>query len=117
MTGFKDWNVPLMENTAKELRKLGHSVLVPIPDKDINVAMPRDCAMVCEVDTIVMCPGWEKSDGCWTEWRLAVRCKKSIYYINGKFNKTEFQNWNQTRWVLRTSPSQYSAISRMRPSR
>ena len=47
MTGFPDWNVPLMEKIAKQLRALGHEVLLPKPEADINVAMTRDCAMVC----------------------------------------------------------------------
>jgi|SRR5215472_3445926 len=109
MTGFPDWNVPYMEKIAKELRALGHEVLLPKPEQDIRVAMSNDCAMVCQVDGIVMCPGWEKSDGCFTEWRLAVRCKKDIYYINswslgdvpnadekifGIYDKTKEKIWN-----------------------
>ena len=50
MTGYPDWNVPLMEKIAKDLLARGHEVLLPKPEEDIRIAVTNDCKMVCEVD-------------------------------------------------------------------
>jgi Domain of unknown function (DUF4406) len=110
MQGVKDFNFPLFNLVADQLRAAGHEVFNPA-ERDlerhngVNIAnetgsvaqaqaehgfslrdaLADDTQFICkEADGIVMLPGWEYSNGALAEWNLA-RALKKVYPNYGIF--------------------------------
>jgi len=98
MRGIPHFNFPRFHAVTSLLRKDGHTVFNPA-EKDIErlgndlsagnptgdekqaanegfslrQALAEDCEFICkQADTVMMLPGWEKSNGAQAEQRLAV---------------------------------------------
>lgn len=87
MTGLPEFNYPAFEAAAFELRANGDLVFSPhefLPptkpsQKDLRRAFAAYARFICEdADTIVLLPGWEKSQGATAELALAKCCGLSI---------------------------------------
>lgn len=86
MTGYPDYNIPLFNDVAGQLRKMGHRVYNPaeypyngMKEFPIRQAFASYSTFIClEADTIVLLPGWEKSLGVSAELALAKNCGLSI---------------------------------------
>jgi hypothetical protein len=82
MRGQKNLNFPRFHDVTAKLRGLGHVVLNPAENfkGEVNVPFARcmavDLAQVCEVDGIVMLPGWEESRGARLELQTALTLDK-----------------------------------------
>lgn len=89
MRGYPDLNYPEFHRVAALLRAEGHIVYNPAEfehhgDFPIREAFAEYLAFICNrADTIVMLPGWEKSQGAMAEYMAAVNCGIDIQ-IYGK---------------------------------
>lgn len=103
MRGYEDWNFPLFRRAARYLREKGWEVFSPAErdEQDPNHPtieewkeaeasfstaplsfaeyMSHDLPMVCKADSIVLLPGWEKSQGARLEARVAIETGKDIF--------------------------------------
>lgn len=105
MQGLPQFNFPMFNRVAAQLRADGHQVFNPaerdierhggvdiskgndsgdvkLAAKDhafsLREALADDTAFICnEADGIVMLPGWEHSNGAMAEWTLARALSKS----------------------------------------
>lgn len=90
MTGYPEFNYPLFNKVAEELRGQGHTVMNPAEFSDevpfpIRRAFAAYCKFICEeADTIMLLPGWEKSLGVSAELALAKNCGLDIIYYKGE---------------------------------
>jgi hypothetical protein len=75
MTGYPDWNFPLFNRTAADLRRLGYRVLNPadngLDETDWTVCMRRAIAMLIQADALALLPGWQESKGARLEHIIA----------------------------------------------
>lgn len=81
MTGLPDLNYPAFNETASELRRLGHTVLNPA-DNVICADTPKDkiwlafmrlsLPQVAQCEIIYKLAGWENSKGASIEVQLAI---------------------------------------------
>lgn len=81
MKGIADWNYPLFNEVAAELRAEGHTVYNPaeypfdgaMEDFPVRKALAAHCRFICEeADTIALLPGWQQSGGSAAEVGLAI---------------------------------------------
>lgn len=86
MTGLPDLNFPAFHSAAAQLRAQGIEVVSPAeinqdPDTPWHQCMRIDIRALCDCDTIVLLPGWEKSNGAHLELHIAHRIGMSIEYM------------------------------------
>src|ERR1700679_3648057 len=104
MTGIPQFNFPLFNKVAADLREQGHSCFNPAArdiERHANIdftsgdveqvksqgfslreALADDTNYIClEADAIVMLPGWEFSLGARAEHALATALKHTILYL------------------------------------
>lgn len=87
MTGVTDWNYPLFNRVAKELRASGWQVENPAETDGGSVDKPRPFylreairkLLACEA--IAMLPGWESSAGARLEYSIAVELGMAAYVV------------------------------------
>jgi hypothetical protein len=99
MTYIPQGNAPAFDRCASALRAVDPGVLVMSPaemdrargfdidgwdghsatDTDINVILAEDIGIVCQVDLLVLLPGWENSGGGTLEIAVAARLGKPLY--------------------------------------
>jgi hypothetical protein len=101
MRGYPDYNFPLFDEVAWELRQQGFVVIspaeldreaygwgvVPPPDLDgfvLEEAMRRDLQQLLSCDGIVLLPGWAASEGVRTELTVAKAAGLAVYTWDGK---------------------------------
>ncbi len=93
MTGLPDYNYPTFNRWAETLRRNGYEVVNPAENHEGRTDLPLadyfkiDLPQVCEVDAVVVLPGWEKSKGASLEVALARHLGKPVY--DGSFNRIE----------------------------
>jgi hypothetical protein len=111
MSGIPEFNFPLFNKVAQELRDKGHSCFNPaardlerLPTVDfasgdvekvkaqgfsLREALADDTNYIClEADAIVMLPGWEFSLGARAEHALATALKHTIIYLPPTYKDT-----------------------------
>lgn len=77
MTGLTDLNYPAFHEAARLLRFVGLDVINPAESHGGRRDLPRkvylkwDIAELMECDGVVALPGWQDSEGCGCEWRVA----------------------------------------------
>jgi len=77
MTGYEDYNYPLFNLTAADLRKQGYEVINPAenglpPDAEWQEHMRVDIANMVTCDAVYRLPGWLQSKGARIEVNLAI---------------------------------------------
>lgn len=112
MTGVPQFNIPLFEQAARELRRQGYRVTCPpeLDSEDVYRAamkskdgsllhgklggetwgqmLGRDIAIVADkVDTVVFLPGWQHSKGALLEAYVGLVTKKN-FYVYDPYEKT-----------------------------
>lgn len=85
MTGLPELNFPAFHAAARQLRDLGHTVFNPAevgeePGKTWEDYMRKDIKLLCECDTILLLPGWEKSKGAHLELHIAHRIGMEVMF-------------------------------------
>ena len=85
MTGYKLWNFPAFDQATQELRSSGWTIFSPaemnrvagfheddevFSSQQLGEAMRRDFKAICEVDAIILLPGWRESKGATAELSL-----------------------------------------------
>jgi hypothetical protein len=84
MTGHPNHNFDEFFRVAGKLRRAGYRVVNPAelnPDKpSYPIAMRRDIAQMLTCDTIMLLPGWERSDGAFAEFHIARILQMSFLY-------------------------------------
>ncbi|UCG15324.1 MAG: DUF4406 domain-containing protein [Phycisphaerales bacterium] len=86
MSGMREYNFPLFNSVARQLRAQGHEVFNPAENKDGDTRQPRsfymwlDIPALLESDAVVVLPGWEKSRGASLEVWLAIDLGLEVYY-------------------------------------
>lgn len=88
MTGLPDLNFPAFHAAAKRWRDLGHEVRNPAeinPDSSMSweMCLRADVRALCDCDTIVLLPGWEKSKGAHLELHIAHRLGMDVVISEG----------------------------------
>lgn len=79
-------------NVARFLAAFGHEPLNPF-DNGLPEDAPRpehirkDLGMLLRCDAIVLCPGWERSEGCLLECSVAKQCGIRIAYAGQQVDK------------------------------
>lgn len=80
MTGIKEYNYPLFNEVAADLRELGLIVLNPADNPEPLASLQSDkrraylqydAKALGRADTIVLLPGWEYSSGSFWEYCVA----------------------------------------------
>ena len=85
MSGVREYNFPLFNSVAQQLRAQGHEVFNPAENKDGDTRQPRsfymwlDIPALLESDAVVVLPGWEKSRGASLEVWLAIDLGLEVY--------------------------------------
>lgn len=74
-------------NVAKVLAASGHEPLNPFcnglpEDAPRAEHMRKDLRMLLRCNAIVLCPGWEHSEGCLLECSVAKQCGMAITYTD-----------------------------------
>lgn len=99
MTGLPEFNQHAFRVCAQTLRASGWTVLSPLEMDneegidldgtegnetfDFRSAMSRDLKAVCEVDAVIVMPGWEQSTGARLEVYVALAVDTPVYtYLN-----------------------------------
>jgi hypothetical protein len=109
MSGRPDYNVPLFEEAAANLRSLGFHIISPVElfknaFGELWLNQPRSAylyaayAVLMDPHThgIALLSGWEYSDGSFAEAVVAKSLELKFYHTNGcrfdppTFNKSEF---------------------------
>lgn len=91
MTGIEQFNYPLFNSVAAQLRANGDLVYNPAeycklvgvePNHiDLRAAFAEYCNYICRTaDTIVMLPGWILSQGARAEFALALNFPIEVFY-------------------------------------
>lgn len=99
MAGMEFGNFPVFKAAAQSLRKRGHDVTSPVEMNDRDGEkqalehghprraefMLRDLQLIAgpEIDTVVVLPGWEQSDGALAEVALARSIGKPVLEYKG----------------------------------
>lgn len=86
MTGLPEFNFPAFHRAASILRAQGLEVQNPAeinPDGELPWAecMRADIKALCDCDTLVLLPGWEKSSGAHLELHIAHRIGLQIDHM------------------------------------
>lgn len=86
MTGLPELNFPAFHAAAAQLRAQGIDVVNPAEiNQDASLpwdqCMRKDIKALCDCDTIVLLPGWEKSTGAHLELHIAHRIGVQIEYM------------------------------------
>lgn len=77
MRGLPEFNYPLFNEVAAELRATGVKVLNPAEnfsgatDLDFSLYMMEDLNQLMEADVVLMLPGWQDSEGARVEYMVA----------------------------------------------
>jgi hypothetical protein len=100
MRGYPRWNVAAFDSAADQWRALGCEVVNPcdlcpgldprtVPPERLDAAandpswlrevILADCQQVCQVDAVVVLPGWERSYGATVEVSLALFLGLPVY--------------------------------------
>jgi nucleoside 2-deoxyribosyltransferase len=93
MRGYEDYNYPLFNAVAKELRETGYKISNPaetdaevaeraeVADNPLSVYMERDLADVARTDAVFVLPGWEASQGAMIEVTVAQMLGHPVYSL------------------------------------
>jgi len=90
MTGIEDFNYPVFNAAADDLRAKGFDVLNPVDIEALNDTgqpqawdwyMRHAIAMVAQADGLAMLPGWENSKGARLEHAIAEALKLDIHPV------------------------------------
>ncbi len=86
----------LADAVAKVLAASGHEPLNPFcnglpEDAPRAEHMRKDLRMLLRCDAIVLCPGWEHSEGCLLECSVAKQCAMRITYADLPVDKILMQ--------------------------
>jgi uncharacterized protein DUF4406 len=104
MRGIEEYNFPAFHKATAWLRAEGWTVFSPAErdeadpsiDHTVDVAgwngsrgldyfMAHDLKAVCEMDAVVLLPGWEKSQGARLETMVAVEIQHPVFEIVRSF--------------------------------
>jgi hypothetical protein len=94
MRGLPDFNYPLFNQVAADLRKNNIKVLNPAEnfsgatDLDFALYMMEDLYQLMEADVVLMLPGWQDSEGARVEYQVAKSLGLDIRF-HGKATDTE----------------------------
>lgn len=85
MTGLPLLNFPAFNAAAAEYRAKGLEVINPVEINPDPAAVWEDCmrkdiAELMKCDSIILLPGWEKSNGATLERHIAVKLGMTIHY-------------------------------------
>ncbi|MEC0092482.1 DUF4406 domain-containing protein [Paenibacillus macquariensis] len=99
MTGIEEFNYPLFNSTAKTLREQGHEVINPAEITPLeatwNGFMRADIKALMDADTVLLLPGWEKSNGANAEFYLAELLDMKIYKFESDIELNGALEWNE----------------------
>jgi len=78
MSGMPEFNFPLFNVEAAELRRLGYAVVNPVdinPDHSTpwSACLREDLRALLDCDAVAVLPGWEKSRGATLEVFVATQ--------------------------------------------
>lgn len=85
MSGLPDYNRPAFFAEAARQLALGNIPLNPatLPDGLTQCEYMQICAvMVMMADELIMLPSWVNSSGAEAEFRLALKCNKTIHQLD-----------------------------------
>lgn len=97
MRGIDQFNFPMFDEAAFSLRLMGWQVFSPaehdresgfderlndLTGFDLKAAFQWDCNRICEVDYIVLLPGWEASTGVKAELAVAEMVGTEVRYYH-----------------------------------
>lgn len=86
MRGYAQFNFPAFHEATRQLRAAGHRVVNPaaldeaygfdpetdpVTDELVRQCVRRDVDAICQVDAVVVLPGWEMSKGATAECAVA----------------------------------------------
>lgn len=83
MTGLPEFNFPAFYDAARQLREMGFDAVNPAEINaetggDWHEYLKADIKALCDCDTLVLLPGWEKSQGAHLELHLAHRLRLDV---------------------------------------
>jgi hypothetical protein len=100
MTGVPEWNHPLFHRVAAEFRLGGFEVCNPAEFFDGDTTKERKDYMreaikyLLEADTVVLLPGWDKSEGARMEAKIATELDLIIVeYVDNEDSAQEFHRY------------------------
>lgn len=97
-------DIPAQRNlasaVARFLAAFGHEPRNPFgnglpEDAPRHEHMLKDLGMLLRCDAIVLCPGWEHSEGCLLECSVAKQCGMAIAYADHPFDELASQLQNK----------------------
>lgn len=90
MTGLPDYNRPAFDKEAARIREQGKTVFNPAEVGPRESIMPREWYMRKDIeallksDSVVMLPGWEKSEGARLEFEIAKQIEIPVLLVSEK---------------------------------